>query len=123
MAKILVVDDDTQLRELMESFLKRAGFEVVLCDGPAMALSQVAVNSDIDAAVLDVWLGSNSGLDLYDKICNILPDLPVVFVSGGGGHIPMETTTALADIKGADTFLFKPFKGKDLVAAVTRAIS
>lgn len=122
MPKVLVVDDDTQLRELMEQFLKRADFEVVLSDGPEMALSQIAVHSDIDVAVLDVWLGLNSGLDLYDKILARAPDLPVVFVSGGGGLIPMETTTALADIKGAKTFLYKPFKGDDLVSAVKNAI-
>ncbi|MEH6835478.1 MULTISPECIES: response regulator [Falsihalocynthiibacter] len=122
MSKVLVVDDDPQLRELMERFLSRAGFEVVLCEGPEPALVVISETDDFDVAVLDVWLGLDSGLDLYDSILQKLPDLPVVFVSGGGGLIPLETTTALADIKGAKTFLYKPFKGDDLVAAVTSAL-
>lgn len=123
MSKILVVDDDPQLRNLMEKFLSKAGFEVVVCDGPNAALAIISETNDFQAAVLDVWLGLNSGLDLYDRILLKLPDLPVIFVSGGGGLIPLETTTALADIKGARTFLFKPFKGEDLVAAVVSALA
>lgn len=123
MSKILVVDDDPQLRNLMEKFLSKAGFEVVVCNGPNAALAIISETNDFQAAVLDVWLGLNSGLDLYDRILLKLPDLPVIFVSGGGGLIPLETTTALADIKGARTFLFKPFKGEDLVAAVVSALA
>jgi DNA-binding NtrC family response regulator len=122
MPNILIVDDDSDLRALMELFLKRAGHEVVSCGDPESAIVAVADMPQVDCAVLDVWLGLKSGLDLYDQILEREPDLPVIFVSGGGGRIPMETTTALADLKGAKTFLYKPFRGDALVEAVTKAI-
>lgn len=123
MSRVLIVDDDPQLLELMEIFLTKAGHEVSLCDGPEAALAKISEDKTFDVAILDVWLGLDNGLDLCDNIQKVLPELPVVFVSGGGGgSIPMETTTALADIKGAKTFLYKPFKGGDLVAAVEKAV-
>lgn len=122
MPHILIVDDDNDLRALMELFLKRAGHEVVSCDGPETAIAALADMAQVDCAILDVWLGLKSGLDLYDQILERAPDLPVIFISGGGGRIPMETTTALADIKGAKSFLYKPFRGDALIAAVTKAI-
>lgn len=123
MSKMLVVDDDSQLLDLIGKLLSPAEFDVVLCDSPRATLSQVAVDTDIDIAVLNLWLGLNCVFDLYDKILARLPDLPVVSVSDGSGSIPMETTSAIAEIKGAETFLFRPFKGEDLVSAVQNALS
>ncbi|MDE0589045.1 response regulator [Halocynthiibacter sp. C4] len=118
MAKILIVDDEPNMREMMEVMLKQAGHHPISCANATEALTCQSEEGVIDAAILDIWLGSESGLDLCDALRGNAPDLPVIFVSGGGGAMSMEITTALADLKGRNHFLYKPFKKEDLLEAL-----
>ncbi len=122
MSKILLVDDEDALRGVMCSQLERSNYTCVECASAEEAVELLRTTPDIDLAVLDIWLGRNSGLALFDSLRDISPDLPVIFISGGGGGVAMETITALADMKGGLSFLYKPFQGKDLVAAVAKAL-
>lgn len=111
-AHILVVDDDQEIRSLLERYLVTQGFRVSTArDGRTMH-ERLAV-SKIDLLVLDVMLPDGSGLDL----CRSLRD---------GGTLPIILLTALKeDVDriigleiGADDYLGKPFNPRELVARI-----
>ncbi len=81
--KILVVDDEPQIRETISDILGDEGYGCVLaCDGEE-AEKKVMIE-DIDAVVLDVMLPKKGGLDLLDAIHKDFPLVPVIIMSGHG---------------------------------------
>lgn len=115
MAHILVVDDDRDLRGLVEFRLRRAGHQILTAgDGPE-ALALVRDRGAPDLAVLDVMMPGMSGLELLVELRKVdgLARLPAIFLSA---RILPEDIAAGRDL-GA-TYLTKPFVAPALMAAV-----
>ena len=81
-AKVLIVDDETLLLELLKDMLISAGAEVVSTSKPLEALELYRKNKDIDVVMLDVVMPSKNGFELYEELRNIDHDIKVVFMSG-----------------------------------------
>lgn len=116
---ILVVDDETDIRELVAGILSDEGHETRTAKDADSALQ--ALDARLPRLVfLDIWLqGSRlDGLSLLDEIKRLYPDLPVVMISGHGN-----IETAVSAIKrGAYDFIEKPFKADRLVLVAERAL-
>jgi len=82
-ARVLIVDDEPVLRELLGEILASAGITVLKAAGGREALDIYTGRSDIDAVVLDMMMPEMSGGEVYKELLNINPRLKVVFVSGG----------------------------------------
>ena len=108
---VLVVDDEPGMRRLTALILERAGFEVAVAGDGEDAL-QVAAGARPDVALLDVKLGSESGLDVMQRLRAQHPNLSVVLMSGFHEQ----------QIDPAIPILEKPFAPEALVSAVTRAV-
>ncbi len=118
-ADILIVDDETDIRELIGGILEDEGHETRLAGNSDTALAAVEERRP-SLVILDIWLqGSRlDGLDVLKQIKENHPDLPVVIISGHGN-----IETAVAAIKlGAYDYIEKPFKADRLVLVVTRAL-
>ena len=118
-ADILIVDDETDIRELIGGILEDEGYETRLAGNSDTALAAVEERRP-SLVILDIWLqGSRlDGLDVLKQIKENHPDLPVVIISGHGN-----IETAVAAIKlGAYDYIEKPFKADRLVLVVTRAL-
>jgi two-component system nitrogen regulation response regulator NtrX len=118
-ADILIVDDETDIRELIAGILQDEGFETRLAHNSDSALSEVAARRP-SLIILDIWLmGSKlDGLDLLNVIKEQHPEVPVVIISGHGN-----IETAVAAIKrGAYEYIEKPFKADRLLLVVGRAL-
>ncbi len=118
-SEILIVDDETDIRELIAGILSDEGYETRMAansDGALKALEQRAPS----LVVLDIWLqGSRlDGLEVLDIINERYPGLPVVIISGHGN---IETAVS-AIKKGAYDFIEKPFKTDRLILVLRRAI-
>ena len=118
-ARLLVVDDDADIRALLELRLRAAGHRVVGAGSGAEALGVVAERGVPDLLVADVTMPGQSGLELVaelrrDPACT---DLPVIFLSGRVQPADLDAGRAL----GA-TYLTKPVVLSALVAAVERAL-
>lgn len=120
---VFIVDDDPGLRQVMTYALEAAGYLVRSADSRDAALRCLQDGDSVDVIVLDVWLGRDNGLELFDELRGILPNVPVVFISGGSDKMALETTTAIADMKGAAEFLYKPFGMQSLVDTLEKLIS
>src|SRR5438045_8585414 len=117
--EILIVDDETDIRELVAGILQDEGYQTRTARDIDAALNAVASRRP-NLVFLDIWLqGSRlDGLQLLDGIKQQHPDLPVVMISGHGN-----IETAVAAIKqGAYDFIEKPFKADRLVLVADRAL-
>ncbi|MEN2746428.1 sigma-54 dependent transcriptional regulator [Sphingomonas sp. T9W2] len=115
---ILVVDDETDIRELVAGVLEDEGYETRGAADSDAALEAVAQRRP-SLVLLDVWLqGSRlDGLDLLDELKARDPSLPVLVISGHGN-----IDTAVAAIRrGAVDFIEKPFEAERLLFMVQRA--
>ena len=118
-ADILVVDDETDIRELVAGILGDEGHRTRMAGSADEALSAIEARRP-NLVFLDIWLqGSRlDGLQVLDQIKESHPDLPVVMISGHGN-----IETAVSAIKrGAYDFIEKPFKADRLVLVADRAL-
>lgn len=116
---ILVVDDETDIRELVAGILEDEGHACRLARDSDEALIAIE-NRRPHLVVLDIWLqGSRlDGLELLSVIKKVHPDLPVVIISGHGN-----IDTAVTAIKrGAYDYIAKPFTADRLILVVMRAL-
>ena len=116
---ILIVDDETDIRELISGILEDEGHETRLAKDSSEALAAIEDRRPA-LIILDIWLqGSDlDGLELLDRIKKSHPDLAIVIISGHGN-----IETAVAAIKrGAYDYIEKPFNADRLVLVTTRAL-
>ena len=111
--RILVVDDEPNIREVVELYLRREGFEVeVTADGQA-ALK--AIERKIpDLIVLDLMLPVLGGIQVTRVLRQSYHDIPIIMLTAKGGEADRIAGLEL----GADDYVTKPFSPKELVARV-----
>jgi two-component system OmpR family response regulator len=112
--RLLVVDDDREIRDLVSRFLIRHGYRVsVARDGREMG---AALAGEVDLVVLDVMLPGKSGLELCRDL-RAKSDIPILMLTAMGE----ETDRIIGLEMGADDYLPKPFNTRELLARI-RAI-
>ena len=115
--RILVVDDDRNLLELVRTRLEAAKYEVVTAVKGEEAIE--ALNGDtIDLAIVDLKLADHDGMSIMEELHGVNPALPVIILTGHGS-----IESAVEAIKrGAFGYLTKPFDARDLQLQITRAL-
>lgn len=116
---ILIVDDEADIRALIDGVLCDEGYETRVAGDSDTALRLLAARRP-NLVVLDIWLQGSAmdGLQLLDEVVATYAGVPVVMISGHGN-----IETAVAAIKnGAYDFIEKPFKADRLLLVVQRAI-
>ncbi len=112
---LLIVDDDSNILEVLEARFSAAGFSLFkAADGPA-ALA-ILGSEEIDLVISDIKMPNMSGLELFTEMQSVAPGIPVIFLTAYGS-IPEAVTAVRA---GALDYLSKPFDGKTLVDMVKR---
>ncbi|MBD3181620.1 response regulator, partial [Candidatus Poribacteria bacterium] len=118
--RILVVDDQEEIRDLLEDVLDQRGSESVMTSSAEEALDLLEKSADgVDLVILDYDFGSKmNGLEALPQIKKIRPDLPVIILTGKGS-IPV----AVEAMKlGADDFVEKNFYLEEQIEASLRRI-
>ena len=116
--RILVVDDEDLIREIICSVLKQAGFVCHPVTSGDQALATLKSDGGYSVVVSDVIMNGMDGLTLLSKIRVDYPDIPVVMVTA-----VHDISVALAAIRnGAYDYLLKPFEREQLLASVRRAV-
>jgi DNA-binding NtrC family response regulator len=115
--RILVVDDDDAMREMMALALGKEGYRVTSARSVAEADLALTERS-FDLVVADIYLGDGTGLDLVDTVTNGHNDTRVILVTARG----TVETAASAQRHGVFDYLAKPFEIEHLVARVRAAL-
>ncbi|WP_162906555.1 response regulator [Algihabitans albus] len=124
MAKILLIDDDEALREVLCIQLQRANHEVkVASDG-----SEVLENLDAwigwtDLVITDLFMPERDGIETLRGLRQSCADLPIIVMSGGGRWQEVEHFLGYATRLGATQALQKPFSRRALLEAVEVALA
>ncbi|HVR38561.1 MAG TPA: response regulator, partial [Thermoanaerobaculia bacterium] len=115
--RILIVDDEEVLRDVLEAVLRREGFDIVLAQSGEEALS-VLDAEDIDLVVLDVMLPGISGIDTLRSIRISNPSLPVIVITAFSS-----IDGAIEAMKmGAFHYIPKPFRNEEVIITVNKAL-
>lgn len=113
MFTILVVDDESKLRKLLNDFLTREGYKVIEAEDGEEALDIFYNNNDIDLIILDVMMPKVDGWQVCREIRDY-SDVPIIMLTARG-----EEKDELQGFKlGVDEYISKPFSPKVLVARV-----
>ena len=113
---IVVVEDDASMCQALERILHAGGFTAV-----SFASGEAALEADAaaDCLVLDIHLPGMSGFELYRRLAHSGKALPAVFITARDEPAVRDEAERLA---GAGCYLPKPFSGRDLLDALTRAL-
>jgi two-component system phosphate regulon response regulator OmpR len=115
--RVLVVDDDARLRELLQRYLGEQGFEVlVAADGGAMI--KVLARDTIDIVILDLMLPGEDGLAICRRLRATEDTVPIIMLTAKGD----EVDRILGLEMGADDYLPKPFNPRELVARINAVL-
>src|SRR5947199_133291 len=117
-SSILVADDDTAIRTVLNQALSRAGYEVRLT-GNAATLWRWVSQGEGDLVITDVVMPDENAFDLLPRIKKLRPDLPVIIMSAQNTFM----TAIRASERGAYEYLPKPFDLKELITIVGRALA
>ena len=109
--KILVVDDDPDIRKVLNLYLTREGYEVVEAEDGASAVDQA---STCNLVILDLALPDVSGLDIAKLLLREYPELPILILTASRTEDERVHGLEL----GADDYVVKPFSPREVVARV-----
>ena len=116
MPRVLVIDDQKNVRAMVAIVLRVNHFEVVEAGSGAAGLKAFA-EAPFDAAIVDIFLGDTSGVEVMANLRERVPGLPIVAVSGVTTLDFMEQAPHLAGV----VCLQKPFRPNDLLQALRTA--
>ncbi len=116
-ARILIVDDDPNIIEVLDARLSASNFHVIKSfDGPS-ALACLK-KGRVDLMISDIKMPAMSGMDLFSRVRVLHPELPVIFLTAHG-TIPDAVDAVKA---GAVDYMTKPFDGKALIGKINTVL-
>jgi len=118
--RILVVDDEESIQQLLSDVLRIDGHEVTLAHNGREALEQIE-RQPFDLVISDIKMPDKSGYDVF-ATARKRPQAPPVILMTGFGYDPHHCIVR-ASQEGLQSFLFKPFKVSQLMDVVTRSLA
>ena len=122
MAKILIVDDEPQLRLMLTHMLNQDDHEVIEAENGVHG-EQLYRQHSPDLVITDLVMPQKNGIDMLLELKKEFPDMKVLAISGGGGITGSFDYLPIAKLIGAQQVLKKPFSLQDLRTAVVNAIN
>ncbi len=120
MARILVIDDDIQIRELICIMLEGEGHTVIQAEDGIVGLKMIN-NNTLDLIITDIIMPNQEGIETIVQIKSKSPNSKILAISGGG-RIGSSSYLTLAENFGVDKTLSKPFHHKDFIACVNELL-
>ncbi len=114
--RILVIDDDEQMRVLLQQAMQWAGFEVATAENGRQG-QQLFEEQPADLIITDLIMPEQEGLETIRMLKRAYPAVKIIAISGGGRIGPEAYLPAAMEL-GADRIFAKPFDVKELISAV-----
>ena len=112
---VLIIEDDLAIRSGLEYFLKEEGFNVITKENGISGIE--CINNDIELVLLDINLPDIDGYEVFKKIKKI-KDIPIIFLTAND----LEVYIVRCLDMGADDYITKPFKARELVSRMKKAL-
>jgi len=114
--KILIADDDDQIRQMLCDFLSDEGYEIVEASDGKKAIEYMSEHG-ADLVITDIIMPNQEGVETIRILRDKFPDTKIIAISGGGRAGP-DTFLPMAEGEGANCTFEKPFKLFELLKAV-----
>ncbi len=111
--KILVLDDDSRIRDLLRRYLSQEGFEVILAED-SKALNRILLRDAVDLIVLDLMMPGEDGLSVCRRLRASNDRTPIIMLTAKGEDVDRIVGLEV----GADDYLAKPFNPRELLARI-----
>ena len=121
MARILIIDDEPNLRSMLRRMLYQAGHQVSEAGNGAEGI-ELYEQDRPDLIITDILMPKKEGIETIIALHRADPDLPIIAISGGGRSGGMDFL-CVAEKLGACHTLSKPFRGDQLLSAVSESLS
>lgn len=115
-ARILVIDDEEEVREILKQMLELDGYEVLTAENGNQGL-KLFRKHQIDLVITDIIMPEKEGIETIIELRNEKSDVKIISISGGGRINPIDYL-AMAKKLGAIKSFTKPFERKKLLKAV-----
>ncbi|RKZ17352.1 response regulator [bacterium] len=120
MASILIIEDDNEVREFLESVLTRAGYQTHTAANGREGV-QVFRTGNFDLVITDIIMPEKDGIETIMDMKRERSDLRVLAISGGGRAEP-DNYLESARLLGADATMKKPFTNQEIIATVKQLL-
>ncbi len=114
MARILIVEDNLEMLEILKMSLEKAGYDVIIASGGQAGLDEYNKHQ-FDLVITDIVMPDVDGLAFVKAVRLIDKTTKIIAISGGGGEMEASYALNVADIYGADYELYKPFALEELL--------
>ena len=111
--KILVVDDDARIRDLLRRYLTQEGFEIMIAED-GKALNRILLRETVDLIVLDLMMPGEDGLSICRRLRGGHDNTPIIMLTAKAEEIDRIVGLEM----GADDYLSKPFNPRELLARI-----
>ena len=116
MARILIIDDDEDVRYVMRRILDTAGHEVLEAADGGQGI-EISKTEKLDLVITDIFMPNVDGLETLREMKKIHPDQKIIVISGGGKSGYLDVLDAAMAL-GATERIAKPFSPSELLAKV-----
>ncbi len=120
MEKILIIDDESQVRTLLKKMLQREGYDVVTASDGHEGVNMFK-KDPVDLVLTDIIMPEKEGIEVIQELRQSYPDLPIITMSGGGRNSP-ESYLSVAKLLGANAVFEKPVEREKLLSAIKKAL-
>ena len=115
--KLMVVDDDARIRDLLRRYLSQEGYEVFVAED-SKAMSRIMVKERFDLIVLDLMLPGEDGLSICKRLRASKDQTPIIMLTAKGEDVDRIIGLEV----GADDYLPKPFTPRELLARISAVL-
>jgi CheY-like chemotaxis protein len=116
MARILIIDDEAMIRDLLKELLEREGYETITASGGNDGI-EIYREKPADLIITDLIMPGKEGIETIMELRRDFKDVKIMAMSGGG-RIDPETYLQMAKTLGAVKTIAKPFDRKELLETI-----
>ena len=116
MARILIIDDEAMIRDLLVNILEREGYDTATASGGKDGI-KIYRENPTDLIITDLLMPEKDGIEIIRELCRDFQDVKIIAMSGGG-KTDSETYLHIAKTIGAIKTLAKPFDRKELLTTI-----
>lgn len=120
MARILITEDNDNLREVLCQILKYEGYDVVHAPNGKAGM-RLLHEEHCDLVITDIFMPEKDGIEVILELRRDFPDVKIIAISGGSHIVPMDCLS-IAKQLGAHNILSKPFKPKEFLETIRNLV-
>ena len=121
MKRILIIDDDFLVRDMLERLVRKACYDVETAENGFHAM-RLHRENPVDLVITDIIMPEKEGLETITELRSLFPSVKIIAISGGG-RIGPANYLKMAKMLGADRTFSKPFNPSELIAAVDELLA